>query len=228
MVQNQRNSIGAIFLIGLGVLFLIGQIFGINFWSIVGFSWPAFFVIPGVVFLALALTGDRKMSGFVFPGAIITGTGAILWYQNATNHWESWAYMWTLYAVFLGLALMFNGRRTGNENEYRTGRGFLNFGVIGFVIGAAFFELVIFGTNSALTGWLIPLALIGVGGYLLLTGRVGQFAEKRKIDDPVFTGARNIGSRTNGNGHRSHGDDLQRRIDEAIAEDEPSDPKPQG
>jgi hypothetical protein len=228
MAQNGRNTLGAIVLIGLGVLFLIGQTFGINLWSIAGFSWPVFVLIPGVIFLALAFTGDRKMSGFIFPGAIVTGTGAILWFQNATDNWQSWAYIWTLYPVFVGLGLMFNGQRHANEKEVRTGRGFVTFGVIAFLVGAAFFELLIFQGNSALTRWILPLGLIGAGGYLLLSGRVPALAigDKRKTDDPVFTGARNIGTRARSNGHVSPGDQLQRQIDEALAEDEPSDPTP--
>ncbi len=222
MVRDQRNTVGAFVLIGLGVLFLAGQIFGVNFWSIAGFSWPVFVLIPGVIFLALAFAGDRKMSGFVFPGAFITGTGAILWYQNATGNWQSWAYIWTLYPVFLGFALMFNGRRNGKEKEIATGRGFITYGMIAFLAGAAFFELAIFGANSALTGWIVPLALIGVGGYLLLTGQIG--GEKRKIDAPVFAGARMVNPHSNG--RLSPRDDLQRQIDEALAEDEPDDPQP--
>ncbi len=222
MVRDQRNTVGAFLLIGLGVIFLIGQIFNINFWSMVGFSWPVFILIPGVIFLALAFAGDRKMSGFVFPGAVITGTGAILWYQNVTNNWESWAYIWTLYPTFIGLALMFNGRRNGKEKEIQTGRRVATYGVIAFLMGAAFFELVVFGGNSALTGWIVPLALIGVGGYLLLTGQIG--GEKRKIDAPVFAGARMVNPRSNG--RLSPNDDLQRQIDEALAEDQPDTPEP--
>ena len=224
MAQSQRNVLGAFLLIGLGVLFLIGQIFNINFWAMVGFSWPVFVLIPGVIFLALALTGDRRMSGFVFPGAIVTGTGAILWFQNATDNWQSWAYIWTLYPVFLGFALMFNGRRNGNEKEYRTGRSFINYGVIAFLVGAAFFELLIFRSNGALTRWLLPAVLIGAGGYMLLSGRSALPTGKRKTA-PLFTGARDVSPRSNGS--LSHGDDLQQQIDEALAEDDdPHDPAP--
>lgn len=228
MAQNGRNTLGAIFLIGLGVVFLIGQTFGINLWEIVGFSWPVFVLIPGVIFLALAFTGDRRMSGLIFPGVIITGTGAILWFQNATDNWQSWAYIWTLYPVFVGLGLMFNGHRQGNEKEVRTGRSVVTFGVIAFLVGAAFFELLIFQGNSTLTRWVLPLGLIGVGGYLLLSGRIPALAvgDKRKNDQPIFTGARNVGTSARSNGHVSHADDLQRQIDEALAEDEPTDPTP--
>jgi peptidoglycan/LPS O-acetylase OafA/YrhL len=217
MAQNQRNTVGAFVLIGLGVLFLVGQMFSINVWSIFGFSWPVFVLIPGVIFLTLALTGDRKMSGFVFPGTIITGTGVILLYQNMTNHWESWAYAWTLYPVFVGLALIFNGRRNDREQEARTGRTFVNFGLIAFLVGAAFFELAIFNSNGALTRWLLPLVLIGVGGYWLLTGRTSVLGSKEK---------RKFADAPRRNGHQSPSGELRRQIDEALKEDAPRDPEP--
>ncbi|MCZ2095142.1 MAG: hypothetical protein LC121_02510 [Anaerolineae bacterium] len=55
-----------------------------------------------------------------------------------------------------------------------------------------------------------------------------MIGDKRKNDQPVFTGARNVGTTARSNGRLSASDELQRQIDEALAEDEPSDhPKPQ-
>lgn len=224
MAQTQRNTFGAILLIGLGLLFLVGQVFNINFWAIAGFSWPVLILIPGVIFLALAFSGSRKMAGFVFPGTIITGTGAILWYQNVTGNWESWAYAWTLYPALVGLAMIFAGQRQGNERTVTTGSGMVKYSTIAFVAAAAFFELLIFHGNGALTGWIVPLGLVAAGGYLLLSGRAPAFSDKpkRKNDAPLFTGARNVSPRSNGK--LTHGDDLQRQIDEALREDDPNEP----
>lgn len=227
MAQSGRNTVGAVVLIGLGVLFLIGQTFGINLWSIFNVSWPVFVLVPGVIFLALALMGDRKMSGFIFPGTIVTGTGLILWYQNMTGNWESWAYIWTLYPVFVGLGLMYTGHRTGNERAVHTGRSAVTFGVVAFLVGAAFFELLIFGGNIGVVRWALPLGLIGLGAFLLVSGRVPALTtgSKRK-NEPVFTGARDVSTKARSNGRLSPSDELQRQIDEALAEDDPRDPKP--
>ncbi len=220
MVHSQRHSIGAFALIGLGVLFLVGQGFNVNFWEIAGFSWPVFVMIPGFIFLALALAGDRKTAGFAVPGAVITGTGAILWYQNTTGNWESWAYAWTLYPVFVGLALMFMGWRQSNEKEYNSGRGLVTYGVIAFLSFAAFFELLIFGGSSFLASSLLPLLLIGAGGFMLLRGRIVG-TEKRKFSEFSFSdnGARKRKPLT-------ESERLRQQIDEALAEDEPEDLKP--
>ena len=215
MAQTQRNTFGAVLLIGLGILFLIGQIFNINFWEMVGFSWPALVMIPGVIFLALAFTGDKKMAAFAFPGSIITGTGALLWYQNLTGNWQSWAYAWTLYPGFVGLAMMFVALRNADKKTYGVGRSMVNYSLIAFLASAAFFELFIFRANGALTGWLVPLALIGVGGYMFISGRSGA-PQKRKVEGVTFSSPRKR--------YISPSDDLQQRIDEAIREDDPVDP----
>ena len=194
----------AIILIGLGVLFLLGQFF--NF-SLLGLLWPLFIVLPGVAFLYAAFTGDRDKAGLIIPGAMVTGTGAILFYQNLTGHWESWAYVWALYPVFLGLALVFIGRRTSNEGTIRTGDGFVKWGLIAFVALWALFELFIFGGNKWMVTTLLPLVLIAAGAFMLLRSRS---QEKFKVT-------------RSGNGYhkaKHNGDTLQEKIDAALTEDD--------
>jgi hypothetical protein len=227
MNQSQGNrNVGAIVLIAIGVLFFVTQTLGINVWGIFGISWPLFVLVPGLIFLGLAFFGDQKVAGFIVPGAIVTGTGAILWVQNATGRWESWAYVWALYPVFLGLALMFLGRRTNSQNTEKTGRGFVTWGTVAFLIGFAFFELLIFGGLGGLGSVILPLVLIGIGVMMLTGGRRPTLGgEKPKNEVPVFTGPRVING-SHGNGASSAvNPDLQRRIDEAIAEEDPDAPK---
>ena len=227
--QSGRN-IGAILLIAIGALFFVTQGLNIDIWDIFGISWPLFVLLPGLGFLALAIFGDKRTAGFIVPGAIITGTGAILAVQSATGRWESWAYVWTLYPVFLGFALTFLGRRTANRQTERTGRGFVTWGTVAFLIGFTFFELAIFGSMSGLGSLLLPVILIGAGVLMLTRGRLPLAADtseklKRKNDEPLFTEPRALNSKRL-NGYSPVIDpDLQRRIDEAIAEDDPDAPK---
>ncbi len=228
MNQMQRSpgrAIVALILVGLGVLFLLGE-FGIfNFWDI-GRLWPFFIVVPGFVFLFFAATGSREMSSLAIPGSIITGTGLILLYQSVTGRWESWAYVWTLYPVFLGLGLMYMGNRTGSEGSYRTGRTFVTWGAVGFLVFGAFFEVFIFNGFS-LGRYLLPLTLILVGAWMLLRGgfdfssrRGGGGKPKRPAgggQDP-FAGAPVVGAR--GGGRPSASERLRQQIDEALAEDD--------
>jgi hypothetical protein len=218
--MNQPNNgprvIAGATLVLLGVLFLLSQVFS---FSIFGALWPFLIILPGAAFLYAAVNGDRNASGMAVPGSIITGTGLLLFFQNLTGHWESWAYAWTLYPVFLGLALMFIGRRTENTSTYHAGRGFVNWGGMAFLVLAALFELVIFSPGGIFGKILLPLLLVGLGAFLLTRGNKDGSSLKRKNEDAAFTGPAVVGRRIS-TSYTSASDDLRRRIDEALAEDD--------
>lgn len=220
--SDNGRKIAAITLIGLGALFLLGQVFNFSFF---GALWPLIVVLPGLAFLYGAWRGDKNAAGMAVPGAIITGLGGILFYQNITNHWESWAYAWTLFPVFLGLGLTFAGRRNGDQNAYRTGQGFVRWGSIAFLIGASFFELLIFNRGGVFGTLALPLLLIGLGVLLLFRRGEPSAFEKVKRDPTVLVGPRNTNARSNGQSP-SASDELRRQIDAALSEDEPGDDKP--
>jgi hypothetical protein len=152
-------------------------IFGV-FFSIVLYSpgllriedwWPAFIVVPGLAMLAVsfvgAASGARGMTAMAIPGCIVSAVGGILLYCNITNHWESWAYVWTLIPASVGLGLLIAGRfGVGDHGSAGAGGWLLVSGVAGFVLLGAFFEVLIFG-GMVSRYW--PVALIGLGMVLL-------------------------------------------------------------
>jgi len=208
MNEMTENRTTAYVLVALGAFFLATQVFNISLGAML---WPLFIIIPGLMFVYPAVTGGKDAAGLIFPGAVITGTGLILAYQNVTGHWESWAYAWTLYPVMVGLGLQFMGRRTGSKDEISIGEGMVRYGLMAFAGFALFFELLIFGgLFGGVAGSLWPLALIAIGGYLLF--KDDKPKQKRKIETPK----------------RKYGDpsadiinpELRRKIDEALREDE--------
>ncbi len=217
--RNTGRITAALILIGLGVLFLLGDLNILSF-SLLGTLWPFFIIVPGLVFLYVALTGSPDSASLAIPGAIVTGTGMILLYQSATGHWESWAYIWTLYPVFLGLGLMYMGRRTGNTGSYRTGLTLTRIGVLAFLVFGAFFEVFIF-SSLGLGRYALPLILIIWGAWMLMRGaRGGSPGDKPKRgDEPLFTGATVTGQR----GTYSATERLRAEIDAALAEDDEPD-----
>jgi hypothetical protein len=211
--QDRGRSITAFSLIGLGGLFLLSQIFGFSLFSIL---WPLFVIVPGAAFLYFAVNGDKKMSGLAVPGTVVTGTGLILLFQSITHHWASWAYAWTLYPVFVGLALTFMGTRMEDANTYKAGRGLVRWGGIAFVVAAAFFELFIFNGGGFLGSLALPLVLIVIGAAMLFGRGFGRMSSKSKNDDFAFTPRKSkpkyvVSAEVN--------PDLQRKIDAALAED---------
>lgn len=179
--QDQGRNAAGVVLIGLGGLFLFGQITGA---SIFGLGWPLFVLIPGVIFLTIALRSENSDAvGFIFPGIIVTGTGLILTYQNMTDHWESWAYIWALYPVMVGMALRYVGHRTHKSEPAQIGRGLMTGGLLGFVALGALFELFIFnGVGLGIIAPMIPLVMIGAG-LLMIFRTQSNSKSKRKAHD---------------------------------------------
>ncbi|GAB4513835.1 MAG: hypothetical protein OHK0046_15050 [Anaerolineae bacterium] len=175
--QTDNRQLGAIALIGLGIFFLANQVFNFN---IFGLLWPFFVILPGVPFLYYALNGGKEHSGLIFPGLIISGTGVILLLQAITGHWESWAYIWTLYPAMVGYGLQFHGEREGDHVEVRTGKEMMRWSLVALAGFAFFFEFLIFG---GLSGILLPLVLLAAGLYLLKNQIT--FTSHRRDDAPV-------------------------------------------
>ncbi len=217
----KNDQLPALALIALGGFFLIAQIFNI---SIGGLLWPFFIIAPGVLFLYVALTGGQGQARMIFPGSIITGTGAILLYQNITNHWESWAYAWTLYPVLVGLALVYHGKAIGNNPERKTGRTMVTLGLVGFVVLSALFEILIFNNFfGGISSYVWPVVLIGLGFLLLYRDRlpiIGSRSASEKPKNGTASAQRLNGTSAQASAASVVDPDLRRKIDEALAEDE--------
>lgn len=81
---NQRLGLA---LVVAGLLILFFRFFG---WVI---GWPLFILVPGVALLLVAALNGRAASALFIPGSILTTLGGIFFVQNATDYFESWAYV---------------------------------------------------------------------------------------------------------------------------------------
>jgi len=165
-------------LIVLGLLFLAGQQLDID---IARFGWPFYVIAPGVALLVFGLT-MRHGSGMVIAGGIVTMVGLILLYQNATDHWESWAYAWALVAPGgSGAGMLLSGTRSGDAKMARDGFWQILVGLGLFAAGFVFFEgiIAISGDRLPLPEWVLPVVVIGLGLAVLVRGMM------RGRDHPV-------------------------------------------
>ena len=168
--MNRRASIaGGIILILLGGLFLASELFPqiFNFWE-----WPFIIIGLGVVFLLWAILSG--IGGLAVPGSILSGIGSILYYQNTTQDWASWAYVWALIPGFVGVGIILSGIIDRKFKQSITG------GLILLLICAIFFFAL--GSQFGLQGniakyW--PVLLIFVGLIALIRA---IFSSKRKLD----------------------------------------------
>ena len=164
-----RSNMGAIvaglILIGVGILFLLGQIFNrLAFWH---YSWPFAVIGFGALFFVAMLAGGKSMAFMAIPGSIITVNGAMLLFQNLTSDWVSWSYSWTITIVSVGLGIFLMGAYEGNEHRRQAGISVMKVGAILFVIFGAFFGMLFsfFGPRQ----YFFPVLLILLGVYLIIS-----------------------------------------------------------
>jgi hypothetical protein len=139
-------------------------------------GWPFFVIIPGVVLLAMAFVPAPPSGiGFAIAGSIVTTVGLILSYQQATGHWESWAYAWALIPAAAGLSMAIYGLVSGHREFLRTGLVLGGVAAALFASGFWFFETIFDSGRVPVdlaTWW--PAILIGVGLLITLSTVVGS------------------------------------------------------
>ena len=86
--------------------------------------------------------GGKSMAGLAIPGAIISGLGLMMFIQNLTGYWESWAYSWTIILVLVGLGIFIMGLYTEDMHRRQAGLRVMKVGAILFIIFGGFFELI--------------------------------------------------------------------------------------
>jgi hypothetical protein len=113
MEQSRRTGLvmGSI-LVLLGVLFLAYQLVP-AFQVLIDWdnAWPLTIVGVGVLLLVIAVLAN--VPGLAVPAAIVGGIGCLLWWQNATGNWDSWAYAWALIPGFVGVGTILSGLLSG-------------------------------------------------------------------------------------------------------------------
>ncbi len=157
------NSIGG-FLIIIGILILLEVFFD---FGVGRFIWPFFFIVPGSILLYIGFN-EQISNGepFVITGSIIGMLGLLFLYQTITNHWASWAYAWALIApTSFGLGLWRYGNHRDKPHLVQSGKELAKIGGIIFLIGAAFFEVLI---GISKFGRMATPALLILAGIFLL------------------------------------------------------------
>jgi hypothetical protein len=170
MKRARRSSLGVgILLIALGLLVLVGQLFpGIFGWG-GPITWPLIVVGVGIFLLLLGLATGNP--GMAVPACIVGGIGVLLYWQNATQNFGSWAYAWTLISGFAGVGVILEGLFTG-----RFGKALVRGGWMILVSLVMFTVFASFLGGPKLLGiyWpalLILLGLISLVQYFMQTRR---------------------------------------------------------
>lgn len=162
MGEERRSRLTAgILMVIIGVALAAVQLVpGLSVWLSLDLTWPWFVIGAGGILLIIGLlVGAPEMA---IPAVIVSGIGAILYWQNHTGNWGSWAYIWALIPGFSGLGMVLS-RLLGSRDAKIMGRG------LQLMLTSAIM-FVIF--SSFLGGWRImgsywPLLLIAAGALLM-------------------------------------------------------------
>ncbi len=158
MNRSQRSSLAiGVILVLVGMYFILANMVPeFNQWLNITYSWPTIILAVAAGLLVLGLiVGAPDMA---VPAVIVGGIGGILYYQNISGDWGSWAYMWALIPGFSGIGMIL-AHILGARDRYSLGSAIDTIGtsLVLFIIFGAFF-----GAFTDL-GDYWPLLLIGAG-----------------------------------------------------------------
>ena len=164
MKQNRSNLFLGLLLILLGGwLIATNQVPALKGW-VESIGWPIYTIGAGLLILFIGLLTNSP--GMAIPASIVAGIGGILYYQNTTNNFTSWSYMWTLIPGFVGVGTILAGL-LGENTRRNFGHG-LRLIVISAVLFLIFATFL--GGLSVLGPYGLPIVLILLGVYILARG----------------------------------------------------------
>ena len=167
MRQNRTNLVLGILLILIGGwLVATRQIPALQDWIDINFTWPMWTIGAGLLVLLIGLITGAP--GMAIPASIIAGIGGILYYQNTTDDFGSWSYMWTLIPGFVGVGTILAGLLGENTRaNLARGANLLVTSAVLFLVFATFL-----GGLDILGDYGPAVILILLGLYILARGFV--------------------------------------------------------
>ena len=171
----KKRSLGSFFIPGVPVLttggiLLFASLF--NHWDVWSLAWPL--EVMGVA-LGFALAAIfMRVAGLAIPAMIIGINGLLLAFCNLTGLWGSWAVLWPIEPLSIGLGLLILGVFNRSSGVKLAGL------IMTGIAGAGFF---IASFISVLNGTLLRFA---APGMLILTGLILVSAQwLKRVDSPM-------------------------------------------
>jgi hypothetical protein len=168
--RGGETTLGGL-LVLLGIAVLLGQALQLDLGRV---GWPFFVIVPGLGLLGLGLAAAGRLGEVLATaGGVVTMVGLVLLVQNATDRFDTWAYAWTLvFLVGAGFGRWLVGTVRGRRELASSGAWLIGAGLVGFLVLAVFFEVVIgFGGHWNAAGGRYVLAVLLILAGLGLVGR---------------------------------------------------------
>jgi len=155
-------------------------------------AWPLRIIVPGLALFVVGLVlPDRAGEGLSGLGLVAAAVGTLVWYQDVTGTWESWAYAWALvFPAAGGLAGIIHGTLHANWRHVRDSVGGFVFGIVMFLVLGFAFESWLgfegFGLGRIAT-WVPGVILLAVGVIVLFAGTPGERRSRRAEHEQRWT-----------------------------------------
>ena len=163
MDRRQRSRVGTgLILILVGAVLLAVQFVPeLRPWLGGARGWPLLVVgLAAALFVAGLVTWTP---GTVAAACVVGGIGGLLYYQNLTGDWKSWAYAWTLLPGFSGVGTILAGLMGGQRGRaFSAGLWQIMISLLLFMIFASFLR------GPDLLGPYWPILVIALGLLLLV------------------------------------------------------------
>lgn len=101
-MNKTSNILWGIFLIAIGVLFLVGKFYDLRFFDI-SMLWPLLILVPGLLF-ELSFFISKKDPGLLVPGGILTTIGIVFLVNNIAGH-NIIRYLWPFFPMSVAIGL---------------------------------------------------------------------------------------------------------------------------
>ncbi len=137
-------------------------------------QWPANMLLIGAGILIIGLVTGSP--GMAVPAAIVAGIGGIFYYQEMTESYDSWSYMWALIPGFVGVGTVLAGLL--GDNTARNLKHGLNLMVISAVLFLVFASFL--GGLDILGNYGPAVLLILLGLWVLGSGLYRSYRRKEE------------------------------------------------
>lgn len=153
-------------LIVAGIIILAANLLNVQF---DGSYWPLYIIGSGLFLFWAAHWGDpsTSISWLAGAGAVLSTIGLLLAFMEWVDHYESWAYAWTLLPAAAVAGHMYANRFDPTNWAHKNGAKIIRGLIVAFIVLAIIFEGFIF--NGYGRWW--PVLLIFLGLYLLVSSR---------------------------------------------------------
>ena len=174
----KKRGFGSFFIPGIPVLTTGGILLLASLldrWNVWEFAWPLEVLGLAVGFALAAIF--MRMAGLAIPAMIIGVNGLMLAFCNLTGLWASWAILWPIEPLSIGLGLLILGVINRSSGAKLAGLILTGIAGAGFFI-ASFISMF----NDTFLRYAVP-------GMLLLCGVILVSAQWLKRADPIVVGS---------------------------------------